>query len=65
MIRVILHHSLTKDGEVKDFDAIKKYHIEKMNMIDIGYHYVIEMVNGHHYNFLYKRHFSPIEKIIH
>lgn len=44
--KVILYHSLTKDGEVVDFEAIKRYHIEKNGWLDIGYHYVIENVGG-------------------
>lgn len=43
---IIIHHSLTKDGEVKDWTAIKKYHMEVMKFVDIGYHYGIEKVNG-------------------
>lgn len=44
--KILLHHSLTKDGEVKDFDAIKRYHIETNGWKDIGYHWIIEKVNG-------------------
>lgn len=45
-MNVVLHHSLTKDGEVVDFSAIKRFHINTRGWRDIGYHYVIEMVNG-------------------
>ncbi|MCT4566140.1 MAG: peptidoglycan recognition protein family protein [Maledivibacter sp.] len=43
--KIIIHHSLTKDGKVVDFNAIKRYHIETNGWRDIGYHYVIENVN--------------------
>lgn len=46
---VILHHSLTKDGTVKDFDAIKKYHINTKGWDDIGYQYVIEKIGDKYY----------------
>jgi N-acetylmuramoyl-L-alanine amidase len=42
--RLIIHHSLTKDGSVVDFDAIKRYHIQHNGWRNIGYHYVIERV---------------------
>ena len=43
---IVLHHSATPDGEIyKDFDSIKKAHIAK-GWKDIGYHWVIENVNG-------------------
>ena len=59
---IVLHHSLTKDGEVKDSDSIKKWHTGQTGsfnpsdknynpyvanpMRDIGYHYIIEKVNN-------------------
>lgn len=46
MKEVILHHSLTKDAKVVDFNAIKRYHIHTNGWRDIGYHYIIEFVNG-------------------
>lgn len=43
---IVLHHSAGTDGITRDYDAIKKYHIEHNGWRDIGYHWVIERVNG-------------------
>jgi hypothetical protein len=43
---VIIHHSLTKDGDVKDWTAIRNYHVRGLHFDDIGYHAGIELVNG-------------------
>lgn len=42
----MIHHSLTKDGDVKDWDAIRKYHIEERGWKDIGYHFGVEQIRG-------------------
>ena len=43
---VVIHHSATKDGLLKDYDAIKRHHMEVDGWSDIGYHWVVERVNG-------------------
>jgi len=43
---VIIHHSLTKDGLVVDWEAIRRYHKGTNGWSDIGYHYGIERVGG-------------------
>ena len=43
---IIIHHTLTKDGEVKDWHSIRSYHKDVKGWSDIGYHYGIEKVNG-------------------
>lgn len=42
--KIIIHHSATPDRTLRDFTAIKEYHIKVRKFSDIGYHYVIERV---------------------
>lgn len=43
---IVIHHSLTEDGSPKNWDAIRKYHMEVKGWNDIGYTYGLENVNG-------------------
>lgn len=43
---IVIHHSATKDTESLSYDAIRDYHMGVNGWDEVGYHYLIEDVNG-------------------
>jgi hypothetical protein len=44
--KIIIHHSLTEDGQSVSWDAIRNYHTNQNKWSDIGYHFGIELVDN-------------------
>lgn len=47
--RIIIHHSLTKDGKSVSWGAIEDYHVRTKGRLDIGYHAGVELVGDEFY----------------
>jgi len=51
---IVVHHTLTSDGIVVNWDAIRRYHVHTNGWQDIGYHFGLEKA-GRNYEILVGR----------
>lgn len=43
---IVIHHSLTKDGDTVSWGAIRDYHVKVNGWREIGYHLGLERIDG-------------------
>jgi len=43
---IAIHHSLSEDGTVFNWRAIRNWHIDHNGWKDVGYHYGVELINN-------------------
>lgn len=45
-VGIVIHHSATRDTDTISFDAIRRFHMGELGWDEIGYDYLIEIVDG-------------------